>query len=169
MGERDVSDMEAMQGWMTRLEQYNVFFSSPLDIDFLMLEHFENKYKETLSEKEGPRINVNCEGQTTQMYIRSIGLDGLSYPEYDERVKKDVRLALKECGGDGLTYTQEQQRLMIWYCYFFLSRGKPSTHIAMLSTLDTETLKKSVPPVVQRLIAAAEKALKGNANENNPN
>ena len=54
---------------------------------------------------------------------------------------------------------------MIWYTYFFLNRGKPSTHIAVLSQLDDEKLKKDVPPVLQRLMNAAVRILKGDQNE----
>lgn len=167
MSEWDDS-IETMQGWLNRLEQMNVFFSAPLDIDYLMLEHFGNEYKKTLSEKEGPRIKVVIGKRTEKVYIRDIEAGGLNYSEYDERIKKDVGLTLKEYGGNGSTYTTEQQKLMVWYNYFFLNRGKPSTHIAALSTIDTKTLENSTPPVLKRLIAAAEKMLKGDADENNP-
>lgn len=50
--------------------------------------------------------------------------------------------------------------------YFFLNRGKPSTHIAALSQLSDEELKENVPPVLQRLIETADHILKGDKNEN---
>lgn len=50
---------------------------------------------------------------------------------------------------------------MIWYTYFFLNRGKPSTHIAVLSRLNDEAIKDNIPPVLGRLIEAAERILKG--------
>ena len=68
---------------------------------------------------------------------------------------------LKEEGGDGSTYSTEQQNLMIWYTYFFLNRGKPSTHIAVLSRLSDEAIKGNIPPVLERLIETAERILKG--------
>lgn len=49
----DVSKTKEMDSWVGLLEKYNVFFSSPLDIDFLMLENFEAEYISTLSENEG--------------------------------------------------------------------------------------------------------------------
>lgn len=52
------------------------------------------------------------------------------------------------------------------YTYFFLNRGKPSTHIAALSQLSDEELKENVPPVLQRLIETADHILKGDKNEN---
>ncbi len=54
---------------------------------------------------------------------------------------------------------------MVWYTYFFLNRGKPSTHIAALSQLSDEELKENVPPVLQRLIETADHILKGDKNE----
>lgn len=74
---------------------------------------------------------------------------------------KDIKNTLKEEGGDGHTYSPEQQKLMVWYTYFFLNRGKPSTHIAALSQLSDEELKENVPPVLQRLIETADHILKG--------
>ena len=48
MSEWDVLDVASMQTWLDCLEQYNVFFSAPLDIDFMMLEQMESEYKESL-------------------------------------------------------------------------------------------------------------------------
>ena len=50
---------------------------------------------------------------------------------------------------------------LIWYTYFFLNRGKPSTHIAVLSRLSDEAIKGNIPPVLERLIETAERILKG--------
>lgn len=47
-----------------------------------------------------------------------------------------------------------------------MNRGKPSTHIAALSQLSDEELKENIPPVLQRLIEAADHILKGDKNEN---
>ncbi|MGN0351973.1 MAG: ATP-dependent nuclease [Roseburia sp.] len=165
MSKWDNSDTEKMQCWLDHLEQYHVFFSAPLDIDFLMLESLGDMYKKTLGEKEGPRICIEKENREEfeQVYIRNIETQKLSYPEYDKRIKKDVGLTLKEHGGNGATYTEDQQKLMVWYNYFFLNRGKPSTHIAALSMMGIEELKESIPPVLRRLIALAERILKGDA------
>lgn len=161
MLEWDVTDKDNLQGWINFLEEYNVFFSAPLDIDFLMLEHYGNIYKGLLSEKEGPRLMVEDNEKKKQKYIKSIEESGGIYPEYKKRIKNDVQHALKEYGGDGKSYTKEQRKLMVWYTYFFLNRGKPSTHIEALSQIDDETLLASMPSVFDRLITAAEKALRG--------
>lgn len=161
MLEWDISDSKLMQTWLDRLEKYNVFFSTPLDIDFMMLEQMEEEYKKILDATEGPRVDVFKAGTKERTLIQNIEDRSMEYPEYDERVKKDVKNTLKEGGGDGHTYSAEQQRLMVWYTYFFLNRGKPSTHMAVLSQLDDEAIKSHIPPVLKRLIEAAEHTLTG--------
>ena len=161
----DVNNSELLQSWINYLEKYNVFFSTPLDIDFLMLECYGDIYKSLLGEIEGPRLMIMENGQKYQKYIKDIENTEKTYSEYCVRVADDVRHALKECGGDGKTYSEEQKRLMVWYTYFFLNRGKPSTHIEAFSQISNEMLVSTMPPVFRRLIFAAEKALKEESNE----
>ena len=165
MHEWDVDDSGILQSWVNYLEKYNVFFSSPLDIDFLMLEHYGTVYKGLLGKDEGPRLMVMENGQKHQKYIKNIENSENPCSEYCARVIDDVRHALKESGGDGKTYSEEQKKLMVWYTYFFLNRGKPSTHIEAFSHISNEVLVSTIPPVFERLISAAEKALKEKPNE----
>ena len=162
----DVNDGDSLQSWIAYLERYNVFFSTPLDIDFLMLEHFGDVYKSLLGQKEGPRLMVKEKGKSIQKYIRDIEGMESAYPEYLERITDDVRHSLKECGGNGKTYSEEQKKLMVWYTYFFLNRGKPSTHIEAFSKINDEIQVSKMPPVFARMITAAEKVLEENAYEN---
>ena len=46
---------------------------------------------------------------------------------------------------------------MIWYNYFFLNRGKPITHMLMLSSISDEDLKASMPDVFTRMFDRAKK------------
>lgn len=154
-----ITDTTALQGWLDRLEKYGVFFSAPLDIDFLMLENYELVYKSLLDNKEGPRIMINENGKRHQKTIAEIEQSGKKYDEYEKRIEIDVKHTLKECGGTGDTYSLEQRKLMIWYAYFFLNRGKPSTHIEALSKMDNTQLTTSMPEVFRRLISAVEKLL----------
>lgn len=154
-------DNDNLQGWIDFLEHYNVFFSAPLDIDFLMLEHFGDIYKGLTNKLEGPRLMVDIKGKNKQKYIKSIEESQQKYPEYEKRVIEDVRHTLKECGGDGSTYTEEQKKLMVWYTYFFLNRGKPSTHIEALSKIKDELLLLSMPSVFSKIFTVAEKVLRG--------
>lgn len=154
-----VNDKETMQGWIDFLENYNVFFSAPLDVDFLMLENFETDYKGLLEGNEGPRVLVEIDRKKEQQKIIEIEELAEKPDEYTKRVEEDIRNTLKKEGGDGSTYTEEQKRLMIWYNYFFLNRGKPSTHILALSKLDDLDLLFNLPSVFERLIKVADKLL----------
>ena len=120
-----------------------------------------SEYKKSLNPAEGPRLEIFKEGQTKRILIQAIEETGTHPDEYGARIKKDIKSTLKEEGGGGSTYSTEQQELMIWYTYFFLNRGKPSTHIAVLSRLNDEAIKDNIPPVLGRLIEAAERILKG--------
>ena len=161
MSERNVANEKQMSAWMKRLEKYNVFFSAPLDIDFMMLEQMESEYKKSLDTTEGPRLEVTVDEEKKRILIQTIEGTGDYRTEYETRIKKDIKSTLKEEGGDGSTYSAEQQKLMVWYTYFFLNRGKPSTHIAVLSRLSDEAIKDNIPPVLKRLIETAEHILKG--------
>ena len=161
MSEWDVSDVASMQAWLDWLEQYNVFFSAPLDIDFMMLEQMESEYKKSLDATEGPRLEVVVDEEKKRILIQTIEGTGDYSTEYETRIKKNIKSTLKEEGGNGSTYSAKQQELMVWYTYFFLNRGKPSTHIAVLSRLSDEAIKVNIPPVLNRLMETAERILKG--------
>ena len=153
-------DDKVMAGWIKRLEKYNVFFSAPLDIDFLMLENFCEEYKKILVGSEGPKLMITDQnGGKKQTNVIDIEKMSNKPQEYNERIKQDLKYTLKKEGGDGSTYSEEQKRLMIWYNYFFLNRGKPSTHILALSQMDESKLEHKLPSVIDRLISIAEKLL----------
>ena len=161
MSEWNINDTKLMQAWIDWLENYNVFFFAPLDIDFMMLEQMELEYKKSLDTTEGPRLEVTVDEEKKRILIQTIEGTGAYRTEYETRIKKDIKSTLKEEGGDGSTYSAEQQKLMVWYTYFFLNRGKPSTHIAVLSRLSDEAIKDNIPPVLKRLMETAERILKG--------
>jgi len=140
----DKEHLEIMETWIDLLEDYGVYFSAPLDVDFVMLEGFIDEYKKTIPRNGGPR-----------------GLDGdKQSPEYKEKLDKSIRDTLKQNGGDGDTFTEEQLDLMIWYNYFFLGRGKPSTHIEALEYVDENTVKDNLPDSFSRFLNYIEIRLK---------
>lgn len=157
----DSGKVEILQGWINRLEKYNVFFSTPLDIDFMMLEKYENIYKNILDDKEGPYLMINTKEKNYRRYIKEIEALETTCQEYETRINIDVHNTLKSCGGNGDTYSREQRKLMIWYNYFFLNRGKPSTHIEALSKITNEMLISTMPSVFGRMITAVECMLEG--------
>ncbi|WP_052600155.1 ATP-dependent endonuclease [Aureispira sp. CCB-QB1] len=129
--------------WLPLLEKYNIFYSFPLDLDFLMLEHYSKFYKEAIPKGGGPQIP-----------------DKETEPDkFLAKVNGGVQATLKSEKAKGLTYSTEQKELMIWYNYHFLGRGKPSTHITALSLIDDETLKKNIPPVFVKIFNRIDKLL----------
>lgn len=149
----DVYKTQIMDTWIEFLEGYNVFFSYPLDIDFMMLESFGGLYKSMLTDKEGPYIKGKGR-------IIDIEQDEPAAVEYMERIESDIKATLKAEGGDGGTYSEKQRALMVWYNYFFLNRGKPSTHNIALSYLTREELNANLPKPFKNILSQIEKLLK---------
>ena len=148
----DVSDTTLMDKWVNHLEKFKVFYSSPLDIDFMMLETIGDKYTDLLGPDEGPKLTVlDPSGNKKRIDIKSINKTEY-VAEFNSRVSVDVAHTLKKEGGDGLTYSETQRELMIWYNYFFLSRGKPTTHLMVLSRLSADELKAYTPDTIKRMI-----------------
>lgn len=131
------------------LEKKDVFFSGKLDIDFLMLEHYKEDYINTLSNNEGPTYLENDKKEKFADY-------DFSQPEYSEiiqqKIKTSISQTLKGSGGDGSLYSEKEKKLMVWYSYFFLGRGKPATHHAFLSQITNEELLEKTPKVLRRMI-----------------
>lgn len=126
----DVTETEKMSSWIDFLKNYDVYFSTPLDIDFTMLQSFKDEYISVLTSSEGPRIKGY--GRIQDIVINEATEDELK-TAYKDRIDSDIKLTLKQEGGDGSTYTEQEKELMIWYSYFFLGRGKPTTHLSLFS------------------------------------
>jgi putative ATP-dependent endonuclease of the OLD family len=127
------SDGDArLAAWITHLRLFNVFFSEPLDLDFLMLRAYPEAYRGLA--RQGPR--------------------GLQGPGREERITKAVHAVL---GADatGNTYQPEERELFAWYSHLFYGRGKPSTHTAAWVTLDPATRLERMPEPLQALLSVA--------------
>lgn len=128
-------DDKTLLGWVDYLKKYNVFFSSPLDIDFLMLSHYPSPYQSTIPENGGPRIP-----------------DKDQKPDkYEAKLNTAIQATLKSEKAVGASYSDEEKELMIWYNYLFLGRGKPTTHIQALSALKDEDIRKNLPSVFKKI------------------
>jgi len=127
-----LDDEALLQEWLQLLETHGVFFSAPLDLDFLMLRAFPDAYR-TSTTGSGPRIPRDASGLATRL----------------DQAKKAV---LKPEGGDGRSYSEDERRAFIWYHYLFLGRGKPATHVVALNGLSEEQLRQGLPEVLQRLL-----------------
>lgn len=155
-----LDNLSEIQKWLDHLQQYHVYFSVPLDVDFLMLEYYGDVYKALLEPKEGPRFMVEVNGEKKRKFVRDAENEPMTQA-FAMRINDGVRAALKECGGGGDTYSDQQKILMVWYSYFFLQRGKPTTHIEAVSKLTKEQLLEGMPPVFELLIDDAEQMLLG--------
>lgn len=162
MHEWDSKKIDVMNGWMEMLKNYDIYFSSPLDIDFAMLNQFKEKYIDTLSSNEGPKL---------EKYAKIVGLviSEENKKSYQNRVVNDIRMTLKQEGGDGSTYSQKEKELMIWYAYFFLGRGKPTTHLALFSSnedLNFDDFPECLKTFIERIIEKSNNyAIGGNDDE----
>lgn len=147
--------------WLRMLEKFNVFFSAPLDIDFLMLQHYKVHYLNTLSPKEGPIVSYtdsNGDGKK----VKLTDLDYFDISQFEglrNRIEEAKRATLKDKSGPGESFTIEEKELMIWYQYFFLGRGKPTTHMQFLSYISDDELRGNLPPVFKKMVKCAEKIL----------
>ena len=163
IGEREFESIDAprLNNWFNKLEEFNVYFSSPLDIDFLMLQHYKDNYLNTLSSIEGPVVSYNdSDGSSKKVKLSDLDcLDRLQLEGFNKRKEEAIRATLKDKSGSGDSFTEEEKKLMIWYQYFFLGRGKPTTHMQFLSSISDNELKRFLPPVFEKMVKRAEELL----------
>lgn len=141
----NVEEVQEMQRWIEYLEDYNIYFSAPLDIDFLMIKNFKDKYLDILNERQGPSI-------TGVGKIKNLTEEDKSEQDYIDKLNKDVKDTLKKHSTEGNTFSEEEKELMIWYKYFFLgTRGKPTTHRIVLSSIEDDELLDNMPEVLKKI------------------
>lgn len=131
------SDDERMERWIKHLQHYKVFFSAPLDLDFLMLEAYERYYTGPASYPEGGGPRIPSKKNSPEKYKR-----------YRQAA---VAASLKDDDALGECYSDDQHDLMIWYKYHFLGRGKPVTHIQVLSQIEDSEIKDQLPEVLEEM------------------
>lgn len=121
---------EAEAHWIAKLRVHGVFFCNPLDLDMTMLQALPDEYRALEPGMKGPSV-------IGEAAIAVLGKDGDSdvydMPEWDDDFH--------------------------WYRYLFLGRGKPTTHMRVLSGIDDETLAKSAPDVLKALLTFVTNAI----------
>ena len=137
---KPVSDYSELRRWVRHLEEFNVFFSLPLDLDLVMLRQFPEAYKKVGS-GSGPRIPTE-DSPEWEPYIR--GAIGAAVGNNEEGLT--LYMSSSSTGKD----------LFPWYRYLFLSRGKPATHIQGLAEVPDGELKENAPPTYLRLLTLCE-------------
>ncbi|MFP1760903.1 ATP-dependent nuclease [Lonsdalea quercina] len=126
------------------LEKCNVYFSSPLDIDYAMIEAFPDILceKDEVYGERGPQNTKRKEGEEEQEEL--------------------IKAVLKK-GNYGIRYgfSADYLKYFLWYRYRFLSnKSKPASHIRMFSKIEekytSEEIRAKLP---SELIRVAEKTV----------
>lgn len=144
-------DIKQVKGWTTDINNeekwfdwfsnnWNVFFSSPIDIDWTMFQSYRDEYQSIYLDYQNSipaKTDTNWEKKTSTA-IASVYKtnDGIPTP-------------------DSVANWEDY----FWYRYIFLGRGKPSSHALMLSQISDEKLRANCPDVYRSLIAKAKTLL----------
>lgn len=137
-------DNSILKGWIKLLNKYEVFYSGPLDLDFLLLTHYSSFFQQSIPKGGGPRIPSKTEEPE----------------EFEKKLSSAIKATLKSDSATAETYSQEEKELMISYNYHFLGRGKPTTHIQVLSCMSDEDLKGNMPSVFSEIFERISTFLK---------
>lgn len=143
LDQNTVTDIEKMGSWISYFEnQHDVYFSSPLDLDFAMLEAFPEKYKRLAPEGGGPRLPKK------------------SLKGYKEAVIQRMRQVLAADASTaptdlGETYTLGQKQLFAWYKYLFVDGSKPVNHMRALLTIDDSLFLAYAPETLKNIVTKA--------------
>ena len=121
-----------LASWTTFLERHRVYFSSPLDLDYAMLQAFPDAYQKLEPSLRGPQV---------------IDAATLIASVLGEKSKAEA------------FYTTSGTEDLRWYRYLFFGRGKPATHATALGYLTDEQLKKSTPDNLRRLVSKASEII----------
>ncbi|WP_194857445.1 ATP-dependent nuclease [Citrobacter freundii] len=120
--------------WMNRLKEYNVYFSYPYDLDWLMLNEFYEDYKSFVPKNGGPKLPKDDD------------------PEYNDKVRAAIASVLKKEVSDIEIDDFDDHDKYFWYRYLFLGRGKPLSHNYVLSKLEDGKLRDNSPEILDELI-----------------
>lgn len=125
----DVGVIVDDKGWLNRLEALGVYFSAPLDLDFMMMTHYPTAYRVEDDDLEEP----------------------------DEDTVKAVLGKKHDVLGN--QYTDKEQRYFDAYHRRFKLDSKPTSHIRAMAKLDDEKLIEQMPHVLDRMFEAIEEKL----------
>ena len=120
------------------LEDMNVYFSEPIDLDYSMQLAFPKYYNETLNNESGPKDK-----------------------DWDELKKAVLKKGYSD--NNALFFDViEHKKNFLWYNYRFLSsKGKPTAHINALENIDfsdPENIEK-IPVSIKKIITKAQQLI----------
>ena len=142
----EASDTSNIDSWINGLKGFDVFFSNPIDLDFMMLKSYKELYLASLSKSEGPRVEKGLKVEDIEKN------NDYSNEKYKEKVNTAVQHVLKEDNKGTKMFTEEDLRLMVWYDYFFLGKGKPISHFKALRDVSNDELIKKTPSPILELV-----------------
>lgn len=122
------------KSWLDLFETYNVYFSYPYDLDWIMLNAFPASYHSFIPDNGGPNILKKTDA------------------EYIDKTKNAIASVLKKDAEDIDIDSFDDHEQYYWYRYLFLGRGKPLSHNYVLNKLDNDSLKNNSPIVLKDLI-----------------
>jgi putative ATP-dependent endonuclease of OLD family len=122
-------DAVTLDSWAKWLRQFGVFFCAPLDLDYSMLRAFSAAYQIVEPGRQGP----SNRGDPRAAVLGEDGRSDLYGPDHDQALR--------------------------WYRYLFLGRGKPSTHVRVLSGLAAAELSAGPPEELRALLDAIVRRL----------
>jgi len=129
---------EDEKSWIGDLENYNVYFSYPLDIDFMMLGKFPTAYKTLSANQRGPSIPTE---------------EGENYTEKVQEAVASVLKKTKKADIEAIDISNyPNHEYYFWYKYLFLGQGKPTSHLNALSQISDGDLETNCPDALKRLI-----------------
>jgi putative ATP-dependent endonuclease of OLD family len=135
----DAGDVANLRSWANALRRHNVFFCTPLDLDYSMLRAFWSAYQVPEPGRQGPSQQGN------------------------------PRTAVLGEGGRHDLYGTEHDDQLRWYRYLFLGRGKPSTHVRVLSGQNSRALAAGAPEELRALLTLISTRLAPQAPQPNQN
>lgn len=116
--------------WTSQLEESAVFFSTPLDLDFIMMEAYPQAYKVDNEDLEQP----------TPGTLKSVL--GKSHDTVEDQ------------------YSEVQQQYFDAYHAKFKLGSKPTWHIQAMASMEDENLLDDLPDVLDRMFACIESKLR---------
>lgn len=129
-------DIEEEKQWIEPLKKYNVYFSYPLDFDFMMLKSFPEVYRKLDDGENGPTIPKNI-AQDNYKLLKNA---------YASVLKKNPNDIIEDMS------SIEEPEIYFWYRYLFLGRGKPVSHLRMVSEIDKQSIIHNCPEVIKEII-----------------
>ncbi len=132
--ETEMETIETMDehNQIMELEKKNIYFSYPIDLDFLMLTHYFDEYTKSYEADEGPRIPNENDS------------------DWNNKLRHAIAHVLKKDDDEITDLNVENPRVYFWYNYLFLGRGKPVSHLLGMANIEVPC--QTAPIVLESFI-----------------